>query len=145
MPRDLPIGNGNVLIAFDKDYLLREFCYPHVGEENHTQGASFRFGIWFNKRFTWLPNGWQKRLDYLDDSLVTNVELRNDSLGLRFFCNVFLDFHEDIFIRKLTIKNLDEKPKELRLFIAQDFRIYGNEVGDTVAYRPEISSLLHYK
>ena len=33
MPRDIPIANGSVLIAFDRDYLLREFFFPHVGDE----------------------------------------------------------------------------------------------------------------
>ena len=51
MPRDLPIGNGNVLIAFDRDYLLREFCFPHVGEENHTVGENFRFGVFADGQF----------------------------------------------------------------------------------------------
>lgn len=46
MPRDIPIGNGNILIAFDRNYLLREFYFPHVGQENHTEGEPFRFGIW---------------------------------------------------------------------------------------------------
>ena len=45
MARDIPIGNGNMLVAFDKDYILREFCFPHVGEENHTAGHPFRFGV----------------------------------------------------------------------------------------------------
>ena len=38
MARDIPVGNGSILVAFDEDYLLREFCFPHVGEENHAVG-----------------------------------------------------------------------------------------------------------
>ena len=40
MPRDLPIGNGNLLISFDCDYYLRELFFPHVGEESHTKGRN---------------------------------------------------------------------------------------------------------
>jgi glucoamylase len=31
MPRDLPIGNGSLLIAFDSEYRLADFYFPHVG------------------------------------------------------------------------------------------------------------------
>lgn len=78
MPRDLPIGNGNMLIAFDRDYLLREFYFPHVGEENHTHGEKFRFGVYIDHEFGWIPDGWRIRKDYLDDSLITDVELTHD-------------------------------------------------------------------
>ena len=53
MPRDIPIGNGNVLIAFDKNSILKEFFFPHVGEENHI-GESFRLGLWTDNQFTWV-------------------------------------------------------------------------------------------
>ena len=145
MPRDIPIGNGNILIAFDKDYLLREFYFPHVGLETHTRGEAFRFGVWVNGQFSWIPNGWRINRDYLDDSLVTNVELVNDALKLRILANDLVDFHEDIYLKKLTVENLANEERDVRLFLAHDFHIYGNEIGDTAAYRSEINSLLHYK
>ena len=69
------MGNGNILVAFDKDYLLREFYFPHVGEESHTKGEPFRLGLWVNGKFSWVPDGWKIRKDYLDDTMVTDVEL----------------------------------------------------------------------
>jgi glucoamylase len=145
MPRDLPVGNGNLLIAFDKDYLLREFYFPHVGEESHTNGAPFRFGVWVNGRFNWVPDGWRIKKEYLDDSLVTNVEMVNDTLGLRILCNDLVDFHENIYLKKLVVENLTSEEKEVRLFFAHNFHILGNDIGDTAAYKPEENCLLHYK
>ena len=145
MPRDLPIGNGNVLIAFDQDYLLREFYFPHVGEENHTKGEKFRFGVWTSSHFSWVPEGWQIQKGYVEDSLVTNVELVNEVLALKIVCNDCVDFHENIYLKKLILENLSEEEKEVRLFFAQDFHLYGNEIGDTAEFRPESNALLHYK
>jgi glucoamylase len=34
--RDLPIGNGSLLVTFDRNYQLRDIYYPRVGQENHT-------------------------------------------------------------------------------------------------------------
>jgi GH15 family glucan-1,4-alpha-glucosidase len=38
MPRDLPVGNGNLLVAFDDHYQIRDLYWPHVGQANHTMG-----------------------------------------------------------------------------------------------------------
>lgn len=145
MPRDLPVGNGDVLVAFDKNYLLREFYFPHVGEENHTNGAVFRFGIWVDQEFNWIPNGWTIRKEYVENSLVTNVELINESLGLRIIANDIVDFHENIYFKKLTVENLFDRERTVRLFFAQDFHISGTKIGTTAEFRPENRSLLHYK
>jgi glucoamylase len=145
MPRDLPIGNGTILIAFDKEYLLREFYFPHVGEENHVIGEPFRFGLWVNGQFSWIPNGWRIKKNYLDDSLVTDVELLNDSLKIQIHANDLVDFHENIFLKKIIVENLSDEKREIRLFLGQDFHIFGNEIGDTACFRPEVNSLLHYK
>lgn len=42
MPRDIPVGNGNLLITFDQDYCLRDIYYPYVGQENHTGDHKLR-------------------------------------------------------------------------------------------------------
>ena len=36
MPIDLPIRKGCMLVVLDKNSILREFHFPHVGQENHT-------------------------------------------------------------------------------------------------------------
>jgi len=145
MSRDLPVGNGNILVAFDKDSILREFYFPHVGQETHTQGEPFRFGIWVDGQFSWIPDGWEISRDYLDDSLVTQVELSNDSLGLRITVNDWVDYQENIYFKKLTLENLTGDGKEGRIFFGQDFHIYGVDIGDTAAFKPEVNGILHYK
>lgn len=145
MPRDIPVGNGSTLVAFDKDYILREFYFPHVGEENHTAGRPFRFGVWVNGRFSWLPDGWEIKRDYIDDTLVTNVELINKQLKIRIIANDLVDFHENIYLKKLTVENLSDETQKIRFFLCNDFHISGNPVGDTAAFKPEVNGLLHYK
>ncbi len=129
MPRDLPIGNGNVLIAFDRDYRLRELYFPHVGEENHTRGEPFRFGVYTEGQFKWVSEGWQITKDYLDDSLVTDVEMVNKEWNLRIIANDLVDFQENLYLKKLTVYNLSDEDRKIRLFFAQDFHIYGNNIG----------------
>ena len=44
--RDIPVGNGSLLVTFDEKYQIRDVYFPHVGQENHTEGFPFRFGSW---------------------------------------------------------------------------------------------------
>ncbi len=145
MPRDLPIGNGQTLIAFDKDSLLRELYYPHVGEENHSLGEPFRFGVWIHGHLSWIPDGWDVSRKYLKDSLVTDVELTNRELELKITFHDLVDVTENIYLKKITVENLSDKEQEIQLFLAQDFSIYGSDIGDTAAFQPENKSLVHYK
>lgn len=46
MPRDIPVGNGQMLVTFDRHYRLRDLYYPHVGQENHAVGGACHFGVW---------------------------------------------------------------------------------------------------
>ena len=63
MPRDLPLGNGSLLVNFDASYQLRDLYWPHVGLENHSNGHVFRFGVWVDGRFRWLDDpGWSRRI-----------------------------------------------------------------------------------
>src|ERR1700730_899474 len=136
MPRDLPVGNGKMLVAFDKEYILRELFYPYVGEENHVKGALFRFGVWINGSFSWIPKGWKIERKYIDDSLITEVQLINEEFSLKIVANDLVDFHENIYLKKISVENYGKEPKNVKLFLAQDFSISGNDIGDTVAFRP---------
>jgi len=146
MPRDIPVGNGSLLVNFDSTYQLRDLYWPHVGLENHTAGHPFRFGVWMDEQFSWVSqDGWQRSLEYEPNTLVTRVELRNDNLGVRLLLNDVVDFHENLYLRQITVHNDRDQEREVRLFFSHDFHIGGYEVGDSAYYEPERKALFHYK
>ena len=146
MPRDIPVGNGSLLVNFDQTYQLRDLYWPHVGQENHTEGHPCRFGVWVDGQFSWVSDaGWSRTLAYEHDTLVTQVTLYNPALNLRLVCRDAVDFHENLYLRQIAVENLDEDKREVRLFFAHDFHISGHEVGDSVYYEPERRAVFHYK
>jgi GH15 family glucan-1,4-alpha-glucosidase len=147
MPRDLPIGNGRVLINFDDDYRIRDLFYPHVGKENHVGGHVCRFGVFVDGQFSWVEkdHGWTLSLRYEKDTLVTQVECRNEGLGIALQCSDCVDFHASLFVRRVEVQNLRATPREIRVFFHQDFRIAESDVGDTAAYDPGTRAVIHYK
>jgi len=146
MPRDLPVGNGNLLINFDTNYNIRDIYYPYVGKENHSEGCVSRSGVWVDGRFTCIDDpGWRKNMVYEAETLVTEVTATNDALGLTLTFHDVVDFHRDIFLRQVDITNHEDRPRDVRLFFHYDFRILGNEVGDTIYYHPKLKGLVAYK
>jgi len=146
MPRDIPIGNGSLLMLYDKSGLVREICFPGVGSENHAQGHAFKVGVWANGAFSWIDEDkWDQALDYEDDTLVARIKLVNKALGLDIVMRDVVDFHENVYVREISVKNVSLRSVELRLFFHHDFHIYGSDIGDTVCFKPEEKGLLHYK
>ncbi|HMK34650.1 MAG TPA: glycoside hydrolase family 15 protein [Desulfomonilaceae bacterium] len=145
MPRDIPISNGKLLVCFDSSYGIRDLYFPHVGQENHLGGGLSRFGVWVDGKFSWIGQGWAISLNYVPDTLVTDVSLYNAELGLLLSCNDIVDFHENVFIRSVSVQNLVADKREVRLFLTNDFSIYGNNVGDTAALDPKTGGIVHYK
>ncbi len=145
MPRDLPVGNGTLLITFDQDYCLRDIYYPFVGKENHTEGHKFRLGIWVDGKFDWVNRGWGLRLDYAYEMLMTRVTASNDHLRVTLHCHDMVDYGENIYIKKIILKNLVNREREFRLFFHHDYHILESPTGDTAYYDPDEKAIIHYK
>jgi glucoamylase len=146
MPRDLPIGNGSLLVAFDKTGYIRDLYWPHVGQENHAIGRPFRVGVWVDGNFRWLDDErWERDLRYRHETLITQVKLHHPDLNLTLNVTDAVDFHENLLIRRFDVTNLANNGREVRLFFHQDFHISGNDIGDTAYYEPERRAVFHYK
>lgn len=146
MPRDIPIGNGTLLAAFDFDYQLRDFYYPRIGKENHALGYPWRFGVWLDGEFSWLNRqNWTLRLGYVADALVTDVTATHSRLPLRLCFTDAIDYEKNILIRRVRVQNLSARQLAPRLFFHADINALENEIGDTVFFDPKNACLIHYK
>ncbi|MEP6923872.1 MAG: glycoside hydrolase family 15 protein [Pyrinomonadaceae bacterium] len=144
--RDIPVGNGSLLVTFDEYYQIRDVYFPHVGKENHTEGHACRFGVWTENSFSWTDGAsWQRSLRYLSETLVTDVRLINDPLGVEIISNDTVLSHTNLFLRRVRVKNTAAEQREIRLFLHHDFYISETEVGDTAFFDPESFSIVHYK
>ncbi len=146
MPRDIPVGNGDLLITFDRLYRIRDIFYPNVGRFNHTDGHVQRFGVWADGKFAWIEEpGWERSLKYRPDTLVTEVVLRHPGLALEITCNDAVDFHEPLYVRRAVVRDLAGRDRDVRLFCHWDLSVRGSPVGDTANYDPATSSVVVYK
>ncbi len=146
MPRALTIGNGNLLINFDRGLNMRDLYFPHVGELNHIGGHKNSLGVWVNGQFGWTDEvDWQRKEGYLEESLVTDVTAKNDRLGIELVINDLVHFRENVYLKKIRVKNLQQQDRDVRIFFTHDFNINETNIGDTALYDPGLDVMIHYK
>jgi GH15 family glucan-1,4-alpha-glucosidase len=146
MPRDLPLGNGKLLVNFDKSYNLRDIYWPHVGQELHTNGNISHTGVWVSGHFAWLDApGWQRTMVYQDDTLVTRVTLYHPELKLQLVFYDTVDFNRPIFLRHVVVTNQADYSREVRLFFHYDWYIWDTAEANTVFYYPRLEALVAYR
>ncbi len=146
MPRDLPLGNGRLLVNFDKSYNLRDIYWPHVGQELHTAGDISHTGVWVDGQFAWLDAPeWQREMIYDRETLVTHVTLTHSRLQLQFVFSDVVDFSRPIFLRHIDVTNQATVQRQVRLFFHYDWHIWEDAEGNTVFYDPSLKALIAYK
>lgn len=146
MPKALVLGNGTLLICFDKHGLVRDFYYPHVGQENHTEGCSHKIGVWVNGVFSWISSSeWETTIDYENETLISKIHTKNDKIGVELFFNDFIYNEQNIFVRNITVKNKSNNIREIRVFFNQQFLISELSHGNTAYYDPRIGAVIHYR
>src|SRR6185503_1727040 len=78
-------------------------------------------------------------------TLVSDVTLVHAGLGLTVHLADCVDFHEDLFVRRVTVRDTTGKARSVRVFFHHDYHLYGYDVGDTGAFDPKYRSVTHYK
>jgi len=146
MPRDIAIGNGSMLINFDRGLNMRDLYYPVVGLDNHILGHRNRLGIWIDGRFSWVDeHSWSRKPGYRQNSLVTRIDAVNNELGISLKISDAVHHKKNFYIKRIDITDISGTNREIRLFFTHDLSINESDVGDTAIYDPTRNCICHYK
>lgn len=146
MTRHVILGNGKILVCMDKHARIRDFYYPHVGQENHVSGNHNLTGVWVDGRFSWISKDeWDLSIKYKKDTLVSDITAKNNKLDIELKINEAVHHEKNFFLRKIEIKNNLPIKREVRIFFSSNYIISEANVGDTVYYNPNLDSIVHYK
>ncbi|MEW9492515.1 MAG: glycoside hydrolase family 15 protein [Candidatus Aramenus sulfurataquae] len=133
MTRYVILGNGQLTVLADKDYVLRELYYP-LPTDNHLVFS--KVGLWYKGKFAWLDQ-LNPRISYESDALTAVIEAQFDDLKVKIRDAV--DMAYPILVREVTLT------QEATVFFAWNFNVYNNNIGDTAFYDPFTDSMVHYK
>lgn len=147
MPKAVILGNGRILVGLDKRAQVRDFYFPYVGLENHVSGHHVhRVGVWADGELRWFDDpSWNISVDCDVKTGTCLTSARNEFLGVQLNLSDVVYNEKDIFIREITVINLFDKKRELKVFFGQQFRISESRRGDTGYYDPRCRAIIHYK
>jgi len=146
MPKALTLGNGNVLVCFDRHAQVRDLYFPYVGLENHVGGHfTHRIGVWVDGVFNWISDkNWEVIIESEKNALVGNIIAINQSLGIKLQFHDVVYNEKNIFVRKIFVKNVNDKSREIRLYFGHEFELYESHRGDTAYFDPINNAVVHY-
>ncbi len=150
MSRAVTIGNGSLLVGLDYRGQVRDLYYPHVGEANHVSGASgnfvHRIGVFVDGALSWLDNpDWQISIGADDNTAIGTLVAINEKIGIELKSRDAVHNEQNVFLRNFTLTNKSTEKRQVKLFLAQQFRISESRRGDTAFYDPRVKAIVHYK
>ncbi len=146
MARYFALSNSKLLICLDKNSNIVDFYFPYVGQENHVNGLAHKFGVWADDEICWIESdNWEKKLFYKKETLTATTHATNEKQKIKLEIEDTIHPEKDIYIRKVIVKNNENKERKIKLFFNQVFQIYGSNIGNTVYYNPISKSIIFYK
>jgi oligosaccharide amylase len=150
MARSVTVGNGKMLVGLDGRGQVRDLYFPFVGEANHVSGASgnhvHRIGVFVDGEMSWLDNpDWKVTIGAEENSSIGSMFAENMKLGITLSSRDAVHNEKDIFLRHFTVQNNRSDTRTIKLFLAQQFRIFESRRGDTGFYDPRVKAIVHYK
>ncbi len=143
------LSNGSLHVGINKYGLVHDFYYPRVGLENHAADKALRhkIGVWVDGIISWLDDGsWTVTSTSEPQAAIGYTAAVNEALGLSLQFEDFVDAHDPLFFRNISVTNNLEQAREVRLFLHQAFVISNvASNSDTAQYLPSSSAILHYR
>jgi GH15 family glucan-1,4-alpha-glucosidase len=146
--RPVMLGNGSLTVGLGEYGLVHDFYYPYVGLDNLTTARSMRHkvGVWVGGRFSWVDDGtWHIKVDFESDVLVSDITATNHELGVQLGFTDFVDSDFNAFCRRVSVTNISNEYRDIRLFTHQVFQISRAGRADTAMFVPDENYLLDYK
>jgi GH15 family glucan-1,4-alpha-glucosidase len=147
MPKALTLGNGNMLVCFDKFGQVNDLYFPHIGLENHIGKDSLhRVGVYVDGNLSWISSHeWEINLSSPPGTHMGLITAKNQSLGVSIIFNDVVYNEKNIFLRRLAVKCDVPRKMSVKIFFCQEWNIYQSGRQDTGYYDPGSNSIIHYE
>lgn len=148
MARSAILGNGQMLVALDNRGSLRDLYFPYVGLEDQVRGHYIhRVGVFVDGQMSWLSDdkSWRIEIYTEDEALASRIVAVNENLKVSLNFKDLVYNERNIFIRRVEVKNLDKRSREIKLYFSHQFELYKSHGGDTAYFDPVRHAIVHYK
>ncbi len=141
------LGNGNLLIGFDRYGQVKDIYYHYPGLENHVhEDQVHKIGVWIDGSIHWVDGGdFDVTVSMDGESMRSDVVWKSEKLGIILSSLDYVYNEKNILIRHFGIENLFDHKRDIKVFFNQQFNISQNHIGNTAYYDPDDNLIIHYK
>src|SRR5690242_20494960 len=126
MGRPAVLSNGQLFVGLNEHGLVHDFYYPYVGLDNLTnaRNSQHKIGVWVDGTFHWVDDGtFEITVDFEAEALISNIVMHSVELNLTLTFHDFVDPEFNALIRRVSIRNEEDRERDIRLFMHQVFQI----------------------
>ena len=145
MYRELVLANRQMFVNLDRYLNVRDFYYPHVGLFNHLTGNKNLLAVNIDGKTYFIDDTWEISFSYKKDTLIGDITAENKNLQLQLKITEVVHKYLPLYIRKITVKNLSEEERNIKIYFYHDFALNETPFGNTALYHPELNGIVHYK
>lgn len=148
MTRHITLGNGRLHVGLDQCGQVRDLYFHYPGLENHLgdENLVHKIGVWIDGVFKWFDDPtWDIAVESDKNTMASIVTARNATFGIQIVFGDVVYNEKNIFLRKITVTNDDDRNKLIKLFFNQQFNISQTHTGDTAYFDPDDALIIHYK
>ncbi len=145
MYRELVLANRQMFVNLDKHLNVRDFYYPHVGLFNHLTGKKNLIAVNIDGKTHFIDDTWNISFLYREHSLVGEIIAENKNIKVKLHSLEVVHKYLPLYIRKIDVKNLSEKERDIKIYFYHDFSLNETPFGNTALFHPELNGLVHYK
>ncbi|KKR10445.1 MAG: Glycosyl hydrolase, family 15 [Candidatus Woesebacteria bacterium GW2011_GWA1_39_21] len=141
------LGNGELLVGFDKWGQIKDIYYHYPGLENHIhEDQVHKLGIWVDGVLHWVDGeDFDVKVVMDNESMRSDVVWESKKFGLKLSSLDCVYNEENILIRQFEIENSFDYKRDIKIFFNQQFNISQTHTGNTAYYDPEDNVVIHYK
>ncbi|HLE48817.1 MAG TPA: glycoside hydrolase family 15 protein [Patescibacteria group bacterium] len=147
MPKYACLGNGNMLIGYDRFGQVKDLYFHYPGLENHIdEYQTHKIGIFVDGALHWLDGGkFGVVVEYENDTMSSVITAESKDLGIKLIFKDVVYNEKNVFVRDIEIINLYDVKRSVKIFFNQQFNISQTHTGDTAYYDPFDEVIIHYK
>lgn len=144
MARTILIGNGSILATGNARDQICELYRSPVGPERQILRRPSRLGLAIGSDFRWLPNRFQVTTGMAERGPFGESRLISPELGVEIRTETFVDVSLDVLVRRIHVRNLTPRDRELTLYAHHDLRLTAPEPRDAAFQDPETGGIVHH-
>lgn len=145
MARDLVLGNGELLVAFDPRGRLAELTWPWPGLDDHLLGGDGRTGLRLHGACHWLDSPeFSREIAYEAGLPIGWITHRSDPLGLAVEERTTVDPRLPILVRRLRVTNLSRERRSIGLLFRLSPTLGGVHARQGVYWDPTLRGVVHH-